>query len=295
MNSNIVIGVDIGGTHITAALIDLHAQSIIDNAVIRRSVNGKGTAEQVIKDWTDTIAECKALHPKASAKIGIALPGPFDYEKGISYIKGLDKYESLFNLNVKALLAQELNIQPADVYMMNDASCFLKGEVFGGAAKGKNNVIGITLGTGLGSAVWKNSAIIDGDLYCTAYKDGTAEDYLSARWFLSRYKELTGNTPNNVKEITDKIPSDKAASVVFTEFGDNLGIILSSYIKRHEAEAVVIGGNIMNASELFIPEAESVLHLQSLNFTILKSTLGEEAALLGAGSLWSQNYFNLSI
>jgi len=291
-NNNIVVGVDIGGSHITAALIDLDAQNIIHDSIIRRSVNSKGTAEQVIKDWTSAIAGCKALHPKASPKIGIAMPGPFDYEKGISYIKGLDKYESLFNLNVKELLSQELNIQPADVYMMNDASCFLKGEVFGGAAKAKNNVIGLTLGTGLGSAVWKHGAIIDGDLYCTAYKDGTAEDYLSARWFLKKYKELTGNTPNNVKEIRDKIPLDKAASTLFKEFGNNLGIILSTYITRHEAEAVVIGGNIMNASELFIPEAENVLHLQSLNVTILKSTLGEEAALLGSGSLWYRNHSN---
>lgn len=292
MHNNIVVGVDIGGSHITAALIDLDAQNIIHDSVIRRSVNSKGTAEQVIKDWTGAIASSKALHPKASSKIGIAMPGPFDYENGISYIKGLHKYESLFNLNVKELLAQDLNIQPADIYMMNDASCFLRGEVFGGAAKGKNNVIGITLGTGLGSAVWKHNAIIDGDLYCTSYKDGTAEDYLSARWFLKRYRELTGNTPNNVKEIRDKTPADKAALAVFKEFGNNLGIILSTYIKRHGAEVVVIGGNIINASELFIPETESVLHLQSLNVIILKSTLGEEAALLGAGSLWCQNHFN---
>ena len=70
-----------------------------------------------------------------SPKIGIAMPGPFDYENGICYIKGLDKYESLFNLNVKEMLAQQLNIERSDIYMMNDASCFLKGEVFGGVAK----------------------------------------------------------------------------------------------------------------------------------------------------------------
>ncbi|MDB5190548.1 MAG: Glucokinase [Segetibacter sp.] len=289
MHNNIVVGVDIGGSHITAALIDLDAHSIIHHSIIRRSVNSKGTADQVIKDWAGAIANCKAFHPKASCKIGIAMPGPFDYEKGISYIKGLDKYEVLFNLNVKELLAQELHIQPTDIYMMNDASCFLKGEVFGGAAKGKDNVIGLTLGTGLGSAVWKHNMIIEGDLYCTPYKESTAEDYLSTRWFIKRYKELTGKTAANVKEIRDVIPSDEAATFLFTEFGRNLGIVLSSYIKRHQVDVVVIGGNIINASGLFIPVVESVLHEQSLKVSILNSCLNEDSALLGAGSLWRES------
>ena len=69
--------------------------------------------------------------------------------------------------------------------MMNDASCFLKGEVFGGAAKGYNHVIGITLGTGLGSATFKNGVVYDGDLYYTPFKESTAEDYLSTRWFIN--------------------------------------------------------------------------------------------------------------
>ena len=285
MNDNIVTGIDIGGSHITAALIDLDAHSIIRHSLVRHQVNSKGSAEQVIEEWSNSITQCKACHAGASNKIGIAMPGPFDYEKGISLIKGLDKYEALYNLNVKELLANKLEADPADIVMMNDASSFLKGEVFGGSARDCNNVIGITLGTGLGSATFKDGIIYDGDLYYTPYKDSTAEEYLSTRWFIKRYQELSGTIVENVKEIAERVPFDESAAAVFVEFGNNLGEVLAAYIKSHKAETVVIGGNIINAWELFIPHAATVLQEHGLHVSVVKAGLGEEAALLGAGSL----------
>ncbi|HRP57404.1 hypothetical protein, partial [Agriterribacter sp.] len=65
--------------------------------------------------------------------MGIAMPGPFDYEKGISYITGLHKYEYLYGLNVKELLAAELNIPLGNIRMMNDAAAYLAGELKAGA------------------------------------------------------------------------------------------------------------------------------------------------------------------
>ncbi len=285
MNANIVAGIDIGGSHITAGLIDLQAHSIIRNSFIRRHVNSKASADQIIKQWTDAILSCKACHSDTSKRIGIAMPGPFDYEKGISFIKGQDKYELLYGLNVKELLAKELEIDEGDIFMMNDASCFLKGEVFGGAATNSNNVIGITLGTGLGSATFRDEIIYDGDLFYAPYKDGAAEDYLSTRWFIKEYKKLTGTTVKNVKEIRERIPGDETATSLFAGFGKNLGEVLAVYIKKHSAETVVIGGNIINAWELFMPETKKVLSNYAINVSLLKAELGEEAALLGAGSL----------
>lgn len=289
MNDNIIVGVDIGGSHITAALIDLHAHAIIKDSMIRNHVNSKGTADEIINEWAAAIEGCKKNIPGTSNRIGIAMPGPFDYKGGTSFIKGLDKYEALYNLNVKHFLANKLHIETHDIFMNNDATCFLKGEVFGGAAKGQDQVIGITLGTGLGSAVCKNGNVDDGDLYCTGYKDATAEDYLSTRWFIKRYKEMTGNEAKNVKDIRDRLGKDPAVNCLFIEFGKNLGEVLAAYIKKHNADAVVLGGNIIHAWELFAHETTTVIQQASLAVTLLKAHLGEEAALLGAGSLCCKN------
>ena len=287
MNKNLVVGVDIGGTHITAGLIDLQSHFIFRQSLVRHSIDAKGEAEQIIDQWTTAIRECRSFDADFSNNIGIAMPGPFDYEKGISLIKGLDKYESLYNINVKELLAKKLGIEVKDIFMMNDASCFLKGELFCGTAGNSKNVIGITLGTGLGSAIFKNGIQYDGDLYCTPYKGETAEDYLSARWFLKRFKELTGKDVKNVKEISQQIP-DKYTDVLWKEFGDNLGEVLATFAEKHDAEKIIIGGNIMKAWELFIRDTNNTLEKRSVNITLVKARLGEESALMGAGSLCVQ-------
>ncbi|MEO5683228.1 MAG: ROK family protein [Chitinophagaceae bacterium] len=287
MNSNIVVGADIGGSHITAALIDLQTHAILPGSLTRRSVNAKADANKVIHEWATVILKCKTFYPVTSNRVGMAMPGPFDYENGISLIKGVDKYEQLFQLNVKELLANALGIVEEDIFMMNDASCFLKGELFGGAARDMRsvNVTGITLGTGLGSASFTDGVLHEGDLYCTPFKEGFAEDYLSARWFVQQYKIRTGIQCNNVKEICEQVPHDAIAASLFAAFGRHLAEVLIGYIETNKAGAVVIGGNIANAWDLFIPETKTLLQSQSVKTVLLKSLLGEESALLGAASL----------
>ncbi len=287
MNNSLVIGIDIGGSHITAACIDLNSRAITSGSIFRNSVNSKGSVTQIIEDWSKAIIACKDNNPNISNKIGIAMPGPFDYNKGVSFIKDLDKYEALYNLNVKELLADKLSVDAEDIVMMNDASCFLKGEVFNGTAGNSKNILGLTLGTGLGSAICIDGVVYDGDMYCHPYKDATAEDYLSTRWFVKRYEELTGQKANNVKEIREKISSESSVISLFKEFGVNLGVVLASYIKKYNIEAIIIGGNLINAWELFIHETKEVLNNNSINVDLLQSKLGEEAALIGGGSLFT--------
>ena len=285
MNDNMVVGIDIGGSHITAAIIDLDTHNIIRESFTREHINSKGTAQEIIAAWADAIKKCKSFCPDASNRIGIAMPGPFDYEKGISLIKGLDKFDALYNLDIKTLLAEALSIKPSDIFLMNDASCFLKGEIFAGAARNCKQVIGLTLGTGLGSAVYKDDFLYDGDLYYTPYKNATAEDYLSTRWFIKEYHAQTGYAASNVKEIRERIVHDEKAAELFKTFGHHLGEVLAAYIKRHKSQTAVIGGNIIQAWDLFMPEVQHVLELYGIRVSVVKAMLGEEAALMGAGSL----------
>ena len=281
-----VIGVDIGGSHITAGMVDLQSREVMKDTLARQHVDSKGSPEEIINAWAMVIDKLFNDHPQPEKKIGIAMPGPFDYKEGISMIKHLDKFEGLFGLNVKKLLAEKLKIKKEDILMMNDASCFLKGEVFGGAAVDCNNVIGVTLGTGLGSARFHDGKIYEGDLYYTRYKDSTAEDYLSSRWFLKSYKEETGNDVKNVKELSEKIHEEPCINSIFIEFGKNLGHVLLSYAQKHPCETIVIGGNIIKGWELFFPDTKSILSLLQKPVSIKMALLGEESALVGAASLW---------
>ena len=106
-----VIGVDIGGSHVTAGIVDLKSRNVLKETVLREHVNSKGAADEIIKAWERVIAGLFSSHPEAEKKIGIAMPGPFNYEEGICLIKGVDKFESLFGLNVKEILAKDRQVR----------------------------------------------------------------------------------------------------------------------------------------------------------------------------------------
>jgi glucokinase len=285
-NNQYVLGIDIGGSHITAALLDMQQRNILKNTYTRERVDSHASAEQIIHTWCNIIRTAYTKADVAIGNLGIAMPGPFDYDSGISYIAGNDKYAAFYGLNVKDLLANELQIDRDQILMSNDAACFLAGEVFAGEARAYQNLIGITLGTGLGSAVCTEGKITDANLWCSSFLNGIAEDYLSTRWFLKRYYELTGLNILNVHELTLLYDENQTVRKIFTEFGYNLGLFLKGFQQDCAAEAIVIGGNIAKASSRFVSNVIKYLESQGITTPIHISKLNEDAALVGAAGCW---------
>jgi glucokinase len=279
MKEKYACGVDIGGSHITAALIDCTSYQVVQETVVRKRVDSKGTAVQIIEEWAGVLQPLLL----EGIPVGIAMPGPFDYEEGVSLMQGQDKYDALYQLNVKRLLSNELSIEPANISLSNDASCFLKGEVAGGALRGVQHALGITLGTGLGTAVYHAPEARDGNLWCSPFKDGMAEDYISSRWCVQQYGTLAGKPVKDVEQLAVlAYAGETAALQVFSEFGENLGLFLAGFIRSEPVEAVVLGGNISKAMDLFMPAVNRVLQEQDITVSIKQSVLGESAALIGA-------------
>ncbi|MFD3001529.1 ROK family protein [Pontibacter toksunensis] len=280
------VGVDIGGTHITAALVDLEKSTLIADTLTREDVDAKGDIAAIIRSWAQGIKHAAGGGKAESVKIGIAMPGPFDYAAGISLMQNQDKYDALYGQNIKVLLADALQISPDQLQFTNDAACFLQGEAFGGAAIGASRAIGLTLGTGLGSAFFRDGMAEDAALWRAPFKDGIAEDYLSARWFLKRYLLLTGREASNVKSLVELLSSDAQVQTVLNEFGRHLAEFLLPYIDSENPEVIVIGGNIAQALHLFQPALQQTLVSEGSNVPVKQAVLGEEAALIGAASVW---------
>lgn len=288
MKNSTALGIDIGGSHITAALVDLGTRSIIEGTWNRTRIDSQGEAAEIIASWSAVISEVFTKAPAGVRHIGIGMPGPFDYEKGISLMLGQHKYDALYNLNVKDLLAEKLGIQPDQIRFINDAGCFLQGEVFSGAGRNYQTVIGLTLGTGLGSAIYRDGVANDADRWCSPFKDGMAEDYLSTRWFVKRYQEISGETVPDVKALVARIAVDGSIQELFNEFAVNLGTLLVDFVQAEQPEAIVIGGNIANAADLFFPLLTATLQKHQIHIPLLTASLGEAAALIGAASLWHE-------
>jgi len=288
MVESLAIGVDIGGSHITAAIVDLNTQRILQPTLKRATVNARGGVEEIIAAWCSVLAEtCNRLSPEM-VRIGIAMPGPFDYEQGIAYMQEQNKFDSLYGLSVRNLLAAKLAIAPGNISFLNDAACFLKGEVFGGAAKGCSKVLGLTLGTGFGSASYRDGIVEDANLWCDAYKQGIAEDLFSTRWFVKRFAERTGRSVKDVKEMLAG-SSNEVVQQVFGEFGENLGEYLLTISGRFEFDTIVVGGNIANSFSLFSESLQQVFRRHRRSIAVKRTVLNENAALMGAASIWQHN------
>ena len=279
------IGVDIGGSHITAAHISAADFKIVKGSLVRERVAAMEDADVIIKSWVDALAPLIITSAAQTIRIGIAMPGPFDYEKGISLMKGTKKYDSLYQMNVLAVLAEKLGVPQDHILFRNDAESFLHGELASGAVAGEKRALGITLGTGLGAASNCQGKTVDSERSFIPFKNGVAEDYISTRWFSGRYQELTGKEVKNVESVLNS-GDDAVIAQLFGEFGQNLAVFLNDFIAEEKPDVIVIGGNIAKTWDHFIPVV--LKHLDHKNVVLKQSEMWEDAALVGAAYSWKQ-------
>jgi glucokinase len=284
LSSPYILTADIGGSHITVGICDLENYGIVNQSLTRADVNSKGSITDILTSWTDVFqAVLKRNSDLQVSGLSVAMPGPFNYEKGISYIKGLSKYEALYGMNIKQYLADLLKLDPEFVRFRNDAESTIAGEVLAGAGKDYQRVMGITLGTGFGSAHSENKITKDLNLGSEPYKETIADDYLSTRWFLKRYHELTGmSLTGGVKELSELATKSTLARDIFKEFASNMNDFLSGPVKQLNPEVLLICGNIAKASKFFLPYLTKGLN----SVTIKLAQLDENAPLIGAAALF---------
>ncbi|MEE4215773.1 MAG: ROK family protein, partial [Bacteroidales bacterium] len=294
--------VDIGGSHISCAAIDLIERKILKDTFAERPVDNKGKADEIISRWSEALSETFEKAGKDNIRgIGFAMPGPFDYVNGICLIRGVPKYENLYGVNIGQAIGASLKLKPGmPVRFMNDASSFAVGEAWAGKAAGFSRSMAITLGTGLGSAfVADGVPVVRGDrvpdlgcVYHISFRDGIADDYFSTRWFTGRYEDLTAKKSHGVREIAEAARSDSDIADIFIEFGVSLGAFLSPYLNSFGAEVLVMGGNISRAYDLFGPPMEKEMKARNCNTRPFISELKEDAALLGSAHLLEESFWN---
>jgi glucokinase len=284
-SSPFVLTADIGGSHITTAICNTLTNTIVPESMARVNVSSKDTAEHILAAWNKSFLASLDNFQQGVSGLGIAMPGPFDYENGISYITGLDKFEAIYGLDIRHELAASLLLDAAAIQFRNDAEAAVAGEVWAHFGKYHQNIVGITLGTGFGSAHYTAGVTKDVNWGSFAFKDSIADDYLSTRWFLKRYMELSGTQLNEVKQLAELAPTDAWALAVFDEFALNLGDFLEVQLSSIKPDALIICGNIAKASKFFLPR----IQVRFKDIQIELAVLGEDAPLFGVASLFQES------
>lgn len=297
-NKRFSIGCDIGGSHISCGIIDVASGSIEKNSLVSVKVDNSSRSEVIIKAWTQAINKCKQHLPEKGEflGIGIAIPGPFDYENGIGLFDNSNqKFVHLKDIDLRNELSESLKLPGKKIKFINDATAFALGSFWYGSGKGYKKMVTITLGTGFGSSFVNEGRAIDegftvpdkGCLWHIPYRDGIADDYFSTRWFINKYDDLYNIKVEGVKTIADRAEEDDIRALdLFKLFGENLADCLAPHLKNFDAEVVILGGNIAEASVFFKPSLLKSLISKEVRVDIKVSKLKESAAMLGAAALF---------
>ena len=215
-----VLGVDIGGTNLRAGLVE-------DNVVVRiesLKIKKAGSENEIMDDLNSLIG--KFLKDKIEG-IGIGVPSIVDPEKGIVY--DATNIPAWKEVHLKEQIEAKYNIP---VYVNNDANCFVMGEKYFGKGKEYKNIVGLIIGTGLGSGLVLNNHLYAGE-NCGAgefgmipFREHDFEYYCSGQFFESVYG-------------------------IFTQFGSNLGEAIKVIMLAVDPEIFILGGSVSKSYEFF--------------------------------------------
>lgn len=239
MPDEMKISIDLGSTNIKAAVVD-------GGECLRRlsePCKADGPESEVMGQIENLI---KGLMSPEIEGIGIGVPSVVDPERGVVY--DVMNIPSWKEVHLKRHLEEIFHLPVA---IDNDCNCFVLGETRYGAARGSRNVVGMTLGTGVGAGL-----VIDGRLYgglcngageigCLPYLDSDYEHYCSSQFFSRRYS----TTAAELAERADA--GDAEAKRIWNEFGTHLGKLVCAAMYAYSPEIVVIGGGIAAAWEHF--------------------------------------------
>lgn len=251
--SGLVGAVEIGGTHVSVGRVDV-ARSHLDSSGLRRFSLGSHADREAVLAAISSAALDVAL-PEVDLW-GIATPGPFDYEQGVSKMRGVGKLDGLYGVNLRERLARDLRLaHPERLRFLNDAQAFILGEWWAGAAKGHRRAIGVTLGTGLGSGFLDDGELVvsgphvppDARLDLIPFRGRAVEDVVSSRGIVAAY----GGTVEVSDLARGARDGDESAVAVFRGFGSALGEFLGPWVVRFAPSCLVFGGSIARAWDLF--------------------------------------------
>lgn len=241
-----LIGVDIGGTKITAVLIE-------DDKIINQYTCSTPFDQEKMVVVNAISAAISEVYDPEVLGIGIGVPGLVDLENNL--VLDVINIPSWDVVPLKQLLEGHFQ---KPVFVNNDANCFALGEKYFGKGKAYQNFVGLAMGTGLGAGIIINNHLYSGR-YCGAgefgtigYLDKTVEAYASGQFF--KDQNLSGN------DLSKRaMNGDQEALRLFNELGGHIGRAIATILFSLAPEAVILGGSVSQSYSLFESGMRSVL------------------------------------
>lgn len=310
-----VIGIDLGGTNVRLAAVNLQGAVLDRMQCPVESIRGREAVLRDLVSSVQTLAKRLCSTENHLLAVGLGVAGLIRHQEGI--VTESPNLPGWIEFDIRTPLEKALGVPLA---IENDANCFALGELWQGAARDTKHFCALTLGTGLGGGIilngeiWRGADGMAGEVGhmiieadgrpCKCGSRGCLEQYASATAIRqSAVEALTSNANTLLKRWQGNLEGlsaqdvfeaakegDGAALDVFRKMGYFLGIGLTNLINLLNIEIIVLGGKVSDAWELFIPETEKTVRerafkLPARRAKIVKSLLGDNGGVMGAAYL----------
>ena len=291
-------GIDLGGTKIEGVVVSAADPSrvIARTRIPTESAHGYAHIVARVRIVVEQLeAASRTVRP---AVIGVGTPG------AIEPATGTLKNSNTTCLNGKPLARDLATALGAEARLANDANCFALAEATCGAARGRDVVIGLILGTGVGGGIVVHGRVIDGlhgiagewghnpmcgeAAPCYCGRAGCVETVIAGP-ALERFYESRAGERLALADIVDRAVHDTAAEATLRRLTDKFGEAIAAVINIVDPGAIVIGGGVGNIERLYEPVTRDAIrrHLfnPELRTELLHPTLGDSAGVFGAALL----------
>ena len=308
MENKYVVGVDLGGTKIYTALVDLEGNIIKEKTVETLAHEGEQAVVGRIVDTINYVID--GTDKNLIKSIGIGSPGPLDVKNGIIIENSNLPFK---NFEIVKTIKETFDLP---THLDNDANVATLGEFMFGAGKGTENMVFITASTGIGGGAVLNGKLFRGSTgnalevghmtvategpRCGCGNLGCAEALGSGTAIGKRAKEAVLSNAvtslKNYENVTAKevfkeaANGDRVAKNILNTSLTYLGIAVANTITNFDPEKVVVGGGVVNGGDIVIETIRNVVEERCMatfveNCTIEKAILGGKAGVLGAAAL----------
>ncbi|MDQ6478489.1 ROK family protein [Dyadobacter sp. LHD-138] len=271
------IGVDIGGTNMRAG-IELGGSITRQSNVL---LENKESLSSTLTQLMDLIRPYTQYPVKG---IGIGVPSVVNVDKGIVYnVMNIPSWEEVA---LRDIVEKEFNLP---VSINNDVNCFTLGEHRFGLAKKYKSVVGMAIGTGIGSGIIINNELYPGnncgagEIGMLPYKNSILENYVCNRFF----EDNLGCDAYEAHEAALK--GDAKVIRIWEEFGIHLGVVVKTVLYTYDPEAIILGGSLAKAHQFFrasmLDSLQDFAYPESVKRLTLLLSENENIALLGAAAL----------
>ena len=299
------IGMDLGGTNLRAAAIDKEGR-VLDK--ISGSTNFAEGREAVLNDIATAIAKLRDKHGAARlGGIGIGVPGFIRMKEGV--ITNSNNLPYLEGVPIRDEISRRLGTV---VILENDANAAALGEKWMGAGRDVDDLVLLTLGTGIGGGIISGGRVLRGFVGmagelghitvvpngnpCGCGNQGCLEKHASATAVTAMARLMQLGEALSSKELAElaRAPGDRGekARTIWRVMGESLGMALATLINAFNFPLYLLSGGMLPAWEHFEPHMMRVAKERSCTFRmtinetkIAQATLGNEAGLYGAAYL----------